>query len=71
MFAAAGFPVDNDGNVSDALVDSLVIRGDPGAVAARLDKLLGSGLDELLLTPLALRDEAVERAQLFDVVGRL
>ncbi len=70
MFAAAGFPVE-DGNVSDALVDNLVISGDKAAITARLTELLGSGLDELLLTNLAIDDAAAERTQLFQLVGQL
>jgi F420-dependent oxidoreductase-like protein len=71
MFAAAGYPVEADGSPSDALIDSLVIQGDEDAVAARLDELLGAGLDELLLTPIPLSDEAAERQRLFGLVGRL
>jgi F420-dependent oxidoreductase-like protein len=70
MFAAAGFPVE-DGNVSDALIDNLVISGDTAAITARLRELLGSGLDELLLTNLAIDDPAAERTQLFTLVGQL
>jgi F420-dependent oxidoreductase-like protein len=71
MFAAAGYPIEADGNVSDALVDSLVIRGDEATITARIDELLASGLDELLLTTLPLNDEAAERERVFDLVGRL
>jgi F420-dependent oxidoreductase-like protein len=71
MFAAAGFPVQADGNVSDALVDNLVISGDKSAITARLKELLDSGLDELLLTNLAVDDADAERTQLFQLVGQL
>jgi F420-dependent oxidoreductase-like protein len=71
MFAAAGYPVEADGSLSDALIDSLVIRGDEAAVAARIDELLGSGLDELLLTAIPLGNEADERRRLFGLVGQL
>jgi alkanesulfonate monooxygenase SsuD/methylene tetrahydromethanopterin reductase-like flavin-dependent oxidoreductase (luciferase family) len=71
MFAAAGYPIETDGNVSDALIDSLVIKGDEAAITARIDELLASGLDELLLTTLPLNDETVEREQVFELVGRL
>ena len=71
MFATAGYPIEADGNVSDALIDSLVIRGDEAAVTARIDELLAAGLDELMLTTLPLSDEVVEREQIFDLVGRL
>ncbi|MDQ5854497.1 MAG: LLM class flavin-dependent oxidoreductase, partial [Chloroflexota bacterium] len=71
MFAAAGYPVEADGNVSDRLVDSLVAMGDEAAVAARLHELLAGGLDELLLTLVPLGDEAAERTRLFQLVGQL
>lgn len=71
MFAAAGYPVQADGGVSDALVDSIVIMGDRATVAARLHELLESGLDELLLTNVPRGDAAAERAQLFQMVGSL
>ncbi len=71
MFAAAGYPVQADGSVSEALVDNLVVMGDETAVAARLDELLASGLDELLLTAVPLDDEAAERTRLFGLIGRL
>lgn len=71
MFAAAGYSIEADGNVSDALIDSLVIRGDEAAITARIDELLASGLDELLLTTLPLSDEMVERERVFEFVGQL
>jgi F420-dependent oxidoreductase-like protein len=71
MFAAAGFPVQADGTVSDALVESIVAMGDAASVTARLHALLDSGLDELLLTGVPLGDAAVERTRLFALVGRL
>ncbi len=71
MFAAAGYPVEADGSVSDALVDSLVAMGDASAVTERLHELLDAGLDELLLTPVPLSDEAAERARLFGLAGRI
>jgi F420-dependent oxidoreductase-like protein len=71
MFAAAGYAVQADGSVSEALVDNLVAMGDESAVAARLDELLAAGLDELLLTVVPLDDEAAERTRLFGLVGRL
>jgi F420-dependent oxidoreductase-like protein len=70
MFAAAGYPV-QDGSVSDALIDSLVIMGEAGTVTARLKELLESGLDELLLTSVVLEDAAEERARIFQLVGQL
>jgi alkanesulfonate monooxygenase SsuD/methylene tetrahydromethanopterin reductase-like flavin-dependent oxidoreductase (luciferase family) len=71
MFATAGYPLEADGSLSDALVDSLTIRGDEAAVVARIDELLAAGLDELLLTPLPIGDEEAERERLFGIIGQL
>jgi F420-dependent oxidoreductase-like protein len=71
MFAAAGYHVGADGTISDALIENLVVMGDTRAVAERLRALLASGLDELLLSGLTIGDAAVERAQLFNIVGQL
>ena len=71
MFAAAGYPVEDDGSVSDGLVESLVVMGDESAIATRLNELLAGGLDELLLAVVPLSDEAAERRRLFGLVGRL
>jgi alkanesulfonate monooxygenase SsuD/methylene tetrahydromethanopterin reductase-like flavin-dependent oxidoreductase (luciferase family) len=59
------------GEVSDALVDNLVVMGDEAAVAARLRELLAAGLDELLLTDLPVADPAGEWLRLAHFVGQL
>jgi hypothetical protein len=59
------------GEVSDALVDNLVVMGDEAAVAARLRELLAAGLDELLLTDLPVADPAAEWLRLAHFVGQL
>jgi alkanesulfonate monooxygenase SsuD/methylene tetrahydromethanopterin reductase-like flavin-dependent oxidoreductase (luciferase family) len=71
MFAAAGYPVQADGNVSDELIDNLVAIGDEDTVATRLKELLAGGLDELLVGLIPLDDEAGERTRLFRLVGGL
>ncbi|HTI14181.1 MAG TPA: LLM class flavin-dependent oxidoreductase [Dictyobacter sp.] len=70
MFADAGFPV-TDGNISDGLVDSLVITGNEAAITARIQELLSSGLDELIVTQLAVTDEADEQKRLMRLIGQL
>jgi F420-dependent oxidoreductase-like protein len=71
MFAAAGFPVQADGYLSDGLIDSLVAMGNEATVTTRLTELLASGLDELLVSLIPLDDEASERSRVFDLLGRL
>lgn len=71
MFADAGFPPNADGSVPDALIDGLVVSGDEATIAARLRELLARGLDELLVMPLPVADEATERQRAARLVGGL
>jgi F420-dependent oxidoreductase-like protein len=71
MFAASGFPVQADGTLSDDLIDNLVVMGDESTVTARLNELLASGLDELLVSLVPLEDGVNELTRTFDLIGRL
>ena len=71
MWAAAGYPVQAEGVVSDDLIDNLVVMGDEAAVQTRLKELLDSGVDELLLNGLSLGDVENERERLIRFVGGL
>ena len=71
MFAAAGFPIGEDGAGVDALVKALVVAGNEAQVETRLRELLVSGLDELMLMLVPVADEASEREQLIRVIARL
>ena len=71
MFAAAGFPIGEDGAGVDALVKALVVAGNEAQVETRLRELLVSGLDELMLMLVPVADEASEREQLIRVIGAL
>ncbi len=55
----------------DALARTLVISGNEETVRDRVQELLVSGLDELLLLPIPIVDEAIERKQLFRLIGSL
>ncbi|GHO85883.1 LLM class flavin-dependent oxidoreductase [Dictyobacter formicarum] len=71
MFADAGFPVGPGGVMSEDLINSLVISGTPDAIVARFNELLSSGLDELLVLQVPVKDAASERAQLAQLIGQL
>lgn len=71
MFAAAGFPIGEDGAGVAALVKALVVAGTQVQVENRLRELLASGLDELLLMLVPVADEAREREQLMQVIASL
>lgn len=71
MFTRAGFPTTVGGSAPDSLVDSLVISGNEDTLAARLSELIGSGLDELMVTLLPVVDSADEQARLLHSIGGL
>ncbi len=71
MFAAAGFPIAEDGSGVDAHVKALVVAGDQAQVEKRLRELIASGLDELMLMLVPVADEAGERGQLIQVIDSL
>lgn len=69
MFADAGFPVDSDGTMSDALIGSLVVSGNEATVAAHLVDLLSKGLNELLVMLVPVADPESELAQIMRLIG--
>jgi F420-dependent oxidoreductase-like protein len=73
MFAKAGFPrvVDGDEGEIDALAQMLVVSGTEATVRNRLEELLTSGLDELMLHLVPIVGEASERERLLHLIGSL
>ena len=73
MFAQAGFPkvVEGDEAESDALTRTLLVSGNEATVRNRIQELLESGLDELMLQLVPIADEANERKRFLQVVGSL
>ncbi len=71
MFADAGYPVDENGTMSDDLIGSLVISGDATAIADRLKELLASGLDEIMVMPIPVQQEMSELHQIMQLIGSL
>ncbi len=71
MFAEAGFPVSQDGTMSDALIDSLVVSGDETHVKARLIELLEAGFDELMVMPISFIYAKGEQARLARLIMQL
>jgi len=71
MFAEAGYPVPEDGELPDALIDNLVVSGDEQIIAARLNELLSGDLDELLLQSIPVKNESQEWSALTHLVGAL
>jgi alkanesulfonate monooxygenase SsuD/methylene tetrahydromethanopterin reductase-like flavin-dependent oxidoreductase (luciferase family) len=64
MFTSAGFPTTLDSAAPDTVVDSTVISGNEDTVTARFSELLASGLDELMVTLLPIKDAGDEQFRL-------
>lgn len=71
MWAEAGYPLQQDGSVSDDLIDNLVVWGDEATIASRLAQILDSGIDELLLTSIPAQNPTEERTGLINLIGSL
>jgi F420-dependent oxidoreductase-like protein len=68
MFEDAGFPL-VDGQISDALLDELVVSGTPDVVAARLQAIQAAGVDEMVITQITVKDEAAEETALIELLA--
>jgi alkanesulfonate monooxygenase SsuD/methylene tetrahydromethanopterin reductase-like flavin-dependent oxidoreductase (luciferase family) len=73
MFTQAGWAAAVNGDEAElnALARSLAISGNEMTIRNRIQELLGSGLDELLLLAIPITDEAMERKQMLHLIGSL
>jgi F420-dependent oxidoreductase-like protein len=71
MFADAGFPITSEQTLPDALVESLIISGNDTTIAARFTELLASGLDELIVAIVPIKDVVDELTRLMHLMGHL
>ena len=69
MFADAGYPLGPNGEVTDALIDALVVSGDDQAIAGQLRERLERGPDELLVSLLPGPDRRADEDVLLRVLG--
>ena len=69
MFADAGYPVGANGNPSNDLIASLVISGGARAITERFKELLASGLDELMVQLISVKQTESELHQLMQLIG--
>jgi F420-dependent oxidoreductase-like protein len=70
MFQDAGFPEAKEGQLSDRMIDALVVHGDADTVKARLRQLPDFGAGELLAMPLV-TDEPGSVATTLKALGEL
>jgi alkanesulfonate monooxygenase SsuD/methylene tetrahydromethanopterin reductase-like flavin-dependent oxidoreductase (luciferase family) len=71
MFADAGYPVGANGTLSDDLIGSLVISGSSASITERLKELLTSGVDELMVQLISVKQAESELEQLMQLIGHL
>ncbi len=71
MSVESGYPAQPDNTLADDLIDNLVIWGDDATIAANLDQLRASGLNELLLYSVPVGDADDEMKRLMELIGRL
>ena len=71
MFTSAGFPTTLGNAAPDTLVDNLVISGNEDEVTVRFSELLASGLDELMVTLLPIKDTYDEQFRLMHSIAEL
>ena len=72
MFSDAGFPITAGQKIPDSLIDSLIISGDEKTVAVKLNELLtATGLDELMVNFVPIKDAKDEFTRLTHLIGKL
>lgn len=70
MFEDAGFQMNPDNSLPDALLDELVVSGSPAEIAARLHEIQAAGVDELLVMRVNVADAEAEDAALVELLAR-
>ncbi len=71
MFSDAGFPVGENGTVSDDLLDHLVVWGDEAEVRRRLDSVFDDQIDEVLVTLFPADDPSRDEDKLCRVLAEM
>ena len=69
MFEAAGFPVTTAGEMTDQLVDMLLVSGDAGEIKARLNDIRSRGIDELMISHVVVGDAGSELESLSEILA--
>lgn len=72
MWAEAGYPEALDAELSDRMIDEVVVSGDEAGVAARLQAYLDAGMGEVVASVLTVGDDpAASRRRTLELVGSL
>lgn len=72
MFAQAGFPAAAAGDLTDDLLDAIVVCGDKESIAARLHEIARAGIDEVICSIVeAGPDPELTKARTLAILGEL
>ncbi len=71
MFNDAGYPLTDDGQLTDALIHELFIYGDEETIRRRLFALQAAGVDELVTVVRPLSDPLREETIIFEILATL
>jgi len=71
MFQDAGFPEAAEGQMSDRMIDALVVHGNADAVKERLRQLSSFGAGELLAMPVVAPGDGAALARTLATLGQL
>jgi alkanesulfonate monooxygenase SsuD/methylene tetrahydromethanopterin reductase-like flavin-dependent oxidoreductase (luciferase family) len=69
MWADAGYPLDDNGDVPEALIDDLVVSGTEDDIRRKLIDRLDAGLDELLVHPMFRPDRRADEEAFLRILG--
>lgn len=69
MFAAAGYPVTAEEEMTDELVETLAVSGGPQEIRDRLEAIRARGIDELMVSHVVVADEEAELAVLSEILA--
>ena len=69
MFSDAGFPVGKNGELSDDLINNLVVWGTASQIQEKLKDIMHRGIDELLLLPVIVDDQEKEEQAIMDIIS--
>jgi len=69
MFAAAGYPVTAEEEMTDELVETLAVSGGPEEIRDRLEAIRARGIDELMVSHVVVADEEAELAVLSEILA--
>lgn len=64
VFEAAGVPAADGERTSREALEAVTVSGSPDEIRARLEWILGEGVDEVLIHPLYISDDVAERGEL-------